>query len=270
MDDTPTPAPSAAGPEPGVRVREISYRRDDEQPPHFHEWSSVTLVIGGSLEERSGSVREEALALSVVVKPAGTVHADRIGAKGARTLQVAIRPGVWRDLVEEGGVAPEWRWLHGGIAARPLLRLLDDHRTGGHDPRALEALVCELMAAVDEAADPTPPRRRDDPPAWLAHAREELRDTFRDAPLVRDLARSAGVHPVSLSRAYRRYFGRSPSEELRRLRVRSAGHLLADDRLSLSAVAYRAGFADQSHMCRDFKRSTGLTPGRFRRLARPA
>lgn len=253
-----------------VRVREIAYRPREEQPPHFHEWSSVTLLIGGSLEEWSGSRREEAAALSVVVKPAGTVHADRIGPAGARTLQVAIAPRMWRDAVADGGVAPEWRWLHAGSAARPLLRLLRDHRSGNDEPEALEGRAHELLAEVDEEArDPAPPEPRGDPPVWLARAREELRDTFREAPLVRDLARSAGVHPVSLARAYRRHFGRSPSEELRRCRVRAAGRLLADAGLPLSAVAYRAGFADQSHMCRDFKRLTGLTPGGFRGLAHP-
>jgi AraC-like DNA-binding protein len=37
----------------------------------------------------------------------------------------------------------------------------------------------------------------------------------------------------------------------------------------LAAAAAGAGFADQSHMTRQFVRAYGLTPGRWARLARP-
>jgi AraC family transcriptional regulator len=47
-------------------------------------------------------------------------------------------------------------------------------------------------------------------------------------------------------------------------RIEAAKHLLEGAAVSLSEVAYRAGFADQSHLTRVFHRATGLTPARYR------
>jgi AraC family transcriptional regulator len=47
-------------------------------------------------------------------------------------------------------------------------------------------------------------------------------------------------------------------------RIEAAKHLLEGAAVSLSEVAYRAGFADQSHLTRVFQRATGMTPARYR------
>ena len=72
------------------------------------------------------------------------------------------------------------------------------------------------------------------------------------------------VHPVLLARAFRTYFGTSPGRYLRRLRLDwAAAELLATQR-RLADIALQAGFADQSHFTRAFRRHTGLTPGQYR------
>jgi AraC family transcriptional regulator len=73
------------------------------------------------------------------------------------------------------------------------------------------------------------------------------------------------VHPAHLSRAFRTYFKVSVGSYVRRLRLDWAREELARSTTSLATVALAAGFADQSHFTRAFKRHTGLTPQRFRR-----
>ena len=80
------------------------------------------------------------------------------------------------------------------------------------------------------------------------------------------LAADADVHPVSLARAFRRAFGCSPTAYRRRVRVRAATGLLASTALPAVEVAFAAGFADQSHMCRDVRTEFGTTPSRLRAL----
>jgi AraC-like DNA-binding protein len=53
----------------------------------------------------------------------------------------------------------------------------------------------------------------------------------------------------------------------RRVERAQALLLRADRGLSLSEIATRAGFADQSHFCNHFKRLVGVTPRRFREAA---
>ena len=54
----------------GIALSEIEYPPDFRQAKHDHPWTSVTLVLGGGLEERVGSTVETAAPLSMVVKPA--------------------------------------------------------------------------------------------------------------------------------------------------------------------------------------------------------
>lgn len=79
---------------------------------------------------------------------------------------------------------------------------------------------------------------------------------------VTELERDSGLDRWTLARQFRAAYGVSPSRfrTLRQLeRVRNA---LARG-TSLSQAALDAGFADQSHMSRQFKRACGLTPARW-------
>ena len=79
-----------------------------------------------------------------------------------------------------------------------------------------------------------------------------------------ELAREAGVHPVHLSRIFRRSVGEGIGDHIHRLRVRTACERLLDPHASLAEVSFATGFADQSHFTRSFRRITGMTPALFR------
>jgi AraC family transcriptional regulator len=83
---------------------------------------------------------------------------------------------------------------------------------------------------------------------------------------VSEVAQAAGVHPAHLARGFRTYFKTSLGSYIRRLRVEFAARELVQSEASLATVALAAGFADQSHFTRLFKRHTGFTPNAYRRL----
>jgi AraC family transcriptional regulator len=71
-----------------------------------------------------------------------------------------------------------------------------------------------------------------------------------------------------LSRAFRRVYGQTIGECIRKARVRSAAHLLLSSRRPISEIATECGFCDQAHLSRAFKRIFGLTPAAYRLAAR--
>lgn len=248
--------PRSAGP---FALRRIDYPGGTRQRRHHHPLSSITVVLTGAIRESTSAGEVVGSAFSVVVKAAGVEHADEVGPEGARTLQIAFDAET--PVVDDAGLH-DWRWIHGGAPTRPMVRLSRLlNRPAGPGPELLEEGVLEVIAALDEA-EPA----RGDPPGWLATVREALNDELEDGVTVQELARRVGVHPVSVSRAFRRHYGWTVSEYRRRERIRRAARRIAGSRESLSRIAHATGHTDHSHFCREFRRVAGLTPSEFRRL----
>ena len=69
----------------------------------------------------------------------------------------------------------------------------------------------------------------------------------------------------TLEHLFRRYLGRSPKEEIDRLRIERARQLLTHTSLPLGEVAERSGYASLSRFSHAFKRALEVTPREFRR-----
>jgi AraC family transcriptional regulator len=244
------------------RVREVVYAPGLLQAPHAHEETTITLVVAGSLRETVGRAQEIARALSIVVKPGDTEHADQFGEGGARTVQISLTERDAAEFRDWEPCARTWRWTHAGPAVPAFLRLLAFLRAHPHDDVLIDRGVTDVLSSLREVPDDS----RLDPPVWLRTVREEI-DDAGSGVRVRDLAARAGVHPVYLARQFRRFFGSSVVSHLQRQRVTRAADLIASSSLPLSTVAFQTGFADQSHLSRSFRAGTGLTPGAYRNAA---
>ena len=126
---------------------------------------------------------------------------------------------------------------------------------------AVEGLTLELLTAMLRASRQQPRSR---PPSWLARVIDLLHASHWQRLGLRDVASEVDVHPTHLARIFRRHLGCSLGEYTRRLRVDLAARELRDTDRSLAVIAARAGFHDQSHFSRCFKRQTGRTPSEYR------
>ena len=103
-------------------------------------------------------------------------------------------------------------------------------------------------------------------PAWLRGVAERLAEPAGATPTLSELARTAGRDPAHLAESFRRAYGQSIGTTLRRFRLeRARADLARDPQRTLAEVALQAGFADQSHFTRHFRRLFGVTPGQYRR-----
>jgi AraC-like DNA-binding protein len=79
---------------------------------------------------------------------------------------------------------------------------------------------------------------------------------------LRDAAAHLVVHPTSLVRAFSSTFGLAPHAFLTGRRIDLARKLLLDG-MPVAEVAVAAGFYDQAHLTRHFRRYLAVTPARY-------
>lgn len=98
----------------------------------------------------------------------------------------------------------------------------------------------------------------------IATARGYLEERAAENISLRELARATALSPYYLCRVFRRDVGLPPHAYQTQLRVRRAKELLGEG-IPIALAAAEAGFYDQAHFSRHFKRTVGVTPGEYMR-----
>lgn len=99
----------------------------------------------------------------------------------------------------------------------------------------------------------------------IAAALGIIREHACDGMDIPTLLKSVPLSRSVLERRFAQILGRSPNEEILRVKLGSACRLLKESDLSLAAVAERCGFEHAEYFSRLFKQKLGSTPGEFRK-----
>lgn len=246
----------------GVLLTDGDYRPGLSISRHDHELASISVVLAGSYEERFGERRRHVRAGSVIIHPAGEHHDERHDAVRTTLLNIELPDQLLNDLGRVGQAFTEaWDTTCYGVVALAYRLRREIALEAKTSALAVETGVMEIIALLTSRQSGF-----DDRLPWLATVRDRLEDD--DAlPTLAELSTLANVHPVYLARAFRRRFGCSIGDYVRRRQVGRAVLMLENIAIPLATIAGDAGFADQSHMTRAIRDRTGLTPGAWRRHA---
>lgn len=96
----------------------------------------------------------------------------------------------------------------------------------------------------------------------ISLAQDFLRTHYAENVSLSQLAFEANLSPFYLLRSFHKRIGVPPHEYQTQIRVSRVKKLIQDG-LSISQAAQEAGFFDQSHLTRNFKRIVGTTPHRY-------
>jgi LacI family transcriptional regulator len=102
----------------------------------------------------------------------------------------------------------------------------------------------------------------------IARALQYIREKAIADIGVDDVARKVALSRSALERRMKALIGRSPGEEIIRIRFSHVERLLAQTDLTLDAIAERAGFKYPQYMAEAFHKRSGMTPGAYRRQNR--
>ncbi|MEM6392724.1 MAG: XylR family transcriptional regulator [Planctomycetota bacterium] len=101
-------------------------------------------------------------------------------------------------------------------------------------------------------------------PDVIAAVRQIRRDAGRQVLTVEALAETAGVTARTLQQHFREEVGRTPKQEIDRVRTQALTRRLRETDRPVKQIAFDAGFASSAEFSRYFKRQTGYAPNHFR------
>ena len=231
--------------------------------PHVHERASFAVMLEGSFDVIFSTRTHGCAAGTVATEPIAERHGNRVDGAGAHVL--VVQPDPARDDLRACAPLLDGihRFRHDGIA-RTAWRVCEEiRRSDAVTPLAVEGLVLEMLSTAARLGEADRTGRA---PAWLARVREIVHDRYLDHLRTADIAREVGVHPVHVARVFRAHHRTTLGSYVRALRLEWACRQLRETPEPISSLAVAAGFADQSHFTRAFRRHTGHTPARYRRM----
>ena len=249
----------------GLTMTETMYSPKLMLSAHSHEAPYCCLVVRGSYDE---TIRGHTRTLgpnALVFHPEGEVHADRFGGYGGRCFNVEFGVRFWERLRSLNRPVEPARAAGSAVAWLAFRMYSEFRQPDGLSALASEGLALALLAEIARMGERSSRRV---PPPWFAAALNFIRERYRLTFTLDDVAAAGGVHPVHLARTFRRYQGCTIGGYVRQLRIEWARREIATADTPLSALALDAGFADQSHFARVFRRVTGISPSEYRRLVR--
>lgn len=171
-----------------------------------------------------------------------------------------IRAGSMAELLME----PQSRlW---SLIRRAVSVLERDRSEAWRCLRDAYTLFGQESPAEPKAQVVTPPAQPGGLATWQARRVVEYIEQHLGAKLTAaDLAATIGLSKSHFSRAFKKTLSASPMAYVAARRIERAKHMMLDSGESLANLALECGFADQSHLNRQFRRAMGVSPGQWRR-----
>jgi len=249
----------------GAIFTDLSHHSPRKLPAHSHELPFFGIVMAGQYGERYGRQQTFFSPFTIMFRPAGVPHQDEIGPRGVRFFEIELRQN-WRKKLEDcsGTLNHAYDDRAGGQVLWLGMKLYLELHSGVADEMATESLLSELLACVGCTRERL--QGKDGRPLWLGRVVDKINADYSDRLTLDQLSAEAGVHPVHLSRVFRRWNGQGIGEYVHRLRIRVACEQMLRSDMPMAEIGLAAGFADQSHFTRSFRRVTGMSPARFRSM----
>lgn len=244
-------------------IAEVEDFGKHEVPFHIHENAHFLFILKGEYEANLQDEKRFCSPSTILYYPAGTAHRDHFYNVGERRfMTVSLTSETNKQLLEEIKLTDYSMGFNDLEVSLAGKRILKELRVPDKLSRfVLEGIASELLVYAARGLG-----KLKHPPTWLKAARELLNDRCSEEIKIADIAGAVGVHQLHLARTFRRFFGCSPGEYLRKCRIELASNLLLKSKKTLVEIALISGFTDQSNFTRSFRQMTGVTPAEFRRI----
>jgi AraC-like DNA-binding protein len=243
---------------PGIERAEACFSARPFEP-HRHDTYAVGLTVAGVQTFRYRGERRVSLPGQLQILHPDETHDGAAGTSdGFRYRIVYVEPGLIRAALDGGPLPFVSDPVQERAQASELARVVEDV-----DEPVGELGRAEIAVTVADALQALGGRRARAVTIDV-RAVELVREYLASNPCgeapASMLERIAGIDRFTIARHFRRAFGTSP-DRYRLMRRLGVARKALEQGVPLAEAAADAGFADQSHLTRQFKRAFGMTPG---------
>lgn len=251
----------------GFRLMENIYPSLVKLPKHSHSHACFSVMLTGAMTENYGKTSLDWIARNVGFNPPHEEHSNIIHISGASFFIVEVSPDWLRRAREYSMNLDKSATFREGIVNWLGFRLYNEaQQLDEVSQLVIEGLMLEMMG---EVARFDAKQKLDKSPPWLKQVRELIHAQFAEPLSVSSIAKTIDIHPVHLARTFRKHYRSTIGDYVRRLRIEFASREICKSEASLAEIAVNAGFYDQGHLSRSFKRLIGMTPAQYRKIHRP-
>ena len=238
--------------------------------PHMHDRYAVSLNYGGrGAFDCRNELRDAAPGTCSLIAP-GEVHTGRATSRVGwiyRNLYIEspLMDKLLQSLDWQGPLDVRFKFplVRDTVLATRLARGFDSLKESSsllENESLLLSVVARLVTDHFAPARTLKDAAREHAAVW--RVKDWLDANSEQNVSIHVLAGVAGLSPYYLVRAFRKHVGIPPHKYQTVVRINRARKLLTSG-APISEAAYRAGFCDQSHLNRCFKKALGVTPGEY-------
>jgi AraC family cel operon transcriptional repressor len=250
---------------------------------HGHaDFYELMGIVAGQGEQHLDAGSQELRAGDVALVRPGDRHAiSGLPPHGMEFINIAFPISTWRDFVELTGVDPDGDWDRAPLPPLVRLRGADADRMTALFRQVLDDFhrrpsVLQLVRFWVELVDLIPGQdnitvgQHTGVPDWLSDAHAAMHRPENLHGGIPTFLTLSNVSHAHLSRSMRTHYGITPGEFVAQLRLGLAATLLTTTPATVTAIAYRCGFASPSYFTRCFRAAHGTSPRAFREHSRRA
>ena len=249
----------------GFRITDAIFPPLLNLPSHYHQRACFAVVLAGSVDKRFPRKVYASPHSTIVTMPPQERHLDQFEHEGAHMLVVEPTQASDDLLAPCQGMFNQINHFRNAEMTTLAWRISRELQTpDAASALSANGLVLELLSTAVRQNKSTESLNQKRPPRWLQQAKAMIHDCFRETLTIEMLATAVNVHPVHLARTFRACYGVTIGAYVRQLRLNWAIAQITQSQKSLAIIADQAGFSDQSHLTRLFKRHKGVTPRQYR------
>jgi len=245
----------------GLTISKSSCPNSFSSSWHSHENTYMTLILKGSNKEKRKNQEIACSAGMLLLYPKNKPHINLNYENNTRNLNIEFEDAWFEKFNIDTHFLKGQSLIYSPIIKNNIVNIIPEL----NEPDILSNINIEtlLLNAITILSTTRPVTNS---PRWIIDIKEILHDEFDFEWDLTNLSKKIGVHPVTISKYFSKYFHTTIGDYIRKIKIEKSLSYLSKRSIPLDTISAKLGFYDNAHFTRTFKKYTGMAPSEYRQF----